>query len=58
MAGKTKDSVFTLLFNDEVKLKELYYALSGRRLAADTPLVINTLEDVLYMERLNAKCLK
>ncbi|MCL2520092.1 MAG: Rpn family recombination-promoting nuclease/putative transposase [Spirochaetaceae bacterium] len=53
MSGGPKNSVFTLLFSDEARLRELYYALTGIKLATDTPLIINTLEDIFYMGRVN-----
>jgi hypothetical protein len=48
-----KDSVFSLLFNDPETLKELYCALEGVTLPPDVPVTINTLEGVLFMERVN-----
>jgi predicted transposase/invertase (TIGR01784 family) len=48
-----KDSVFTLLFSDPDVLRELYSALEGVPLDKGTPITINTLSDVLYMERYN-----
>jgi hypothetical protein len=48
-----KDSVFSLLFNDPETLRELYCALEGVTLPADLPITINTLEGVLFMERVN-----
>jgi hypothetical protein len=44
---KYKDSVFTSLFSDP------YSALKGVTLPPDIPIVINTLEDVLFMDRIN-----
>ena len=43
-----KDSVFTLLFNDRDKLRELYEAIAGIRLDDDVEITINTLEGVLF----------
>jgi hypothetical protein len=48
-----KDSVFSLLFNDPETLRELYGALEGITLPPDLPITINTLENVLFMERVN-----
>jgi len=48
-----KDSVFTTLFNDPALLRELYCALEGVTLPPDTPVSINTLENVLYMDIYN-----
>jgi hypothetical protein len=48
-----KDSVFSLLFNDPETLRELYCALEGVTLPPDAPITINTLEGVLFMERVN-----
>ncbi|MFP3040871.1 Rpn family recombination-promoting nuclease/putative transposase [Treponema primitia] len=51
--SKYKDSVFTKLFNDEDRLRELYAALEGIEYDPTIPITINTLEDVLYMDRIN-----
>ncbi|MDR1278926.1 MAG: hypothetical protein LBK02_09250 [Treponema sp.] len=48
-----KNSVFSLLFSDPDVLRELYSALEGVPLDKETPITINTLSDVLYMERYN-----
>ncbi|MDR2193223.1 MAG: Rpn family recombination-promoting nuclease/putative transposase, partial [Treponema sp.] len=48
-----KNSVFTLLFSAPDVLRSLYSALSGRPLPSAIPLSINTLEDALFMGRLN-----
>ena len=48
-----KDSVFTLLFSDKAKLIELYNAIEGTNYPPDTEIKINTLEDVLFMNRKN-----
>jgi hypothetical protein len=50
---KYKDSVFSLLFSDPNLLRELYCALEGVTLSADVPVVINTLQDVLFLDRIN-----
>ena len=48
-----KDSVFTTLFNDPDLLRELYCALEGITLPPDVPVLINTLENVLYLDFYN-----
>jgi len=48
-----KDSVFTKLFANPDLLRELYCALEGVTLPPDTPVFINTLENVLYMDLFN-----
>jgi hypothetical protein len=48
-----KDSVFSLLFSDLETLRELYCALENVTLPPDVPITINTLEGVLFMERVN-----
>jgi hypothetical protein len=53
MNRKYKDSVFIKLFSDEHNLRELYNALAGTNYGEDVELSINTLEDVLYMKRIN-----
>jgi len=50
---KYKDSVFSLLFSNPDILRELYGALEGVDLPQDLPVTINTLQDVLYMDRIN-----
>ena len=50
---KFKDSVFTMLFNDEALLRELYCALEGVDLPDDTPISINTLEHALIRDVYN-----
>ncbi|MCL2070109.1 MAG: Rpn family recombination-promoting nuclease/putative transposase [Treponema sp.] len=50
---KFKSSVFSLLFSDPDVLRELYCALKGLSLPDDVPVVINTLDDVLFMDQLN-----
>jgi len=50
---KYKDSVFTSIFSDPDSLRELYCALEGVSLPPDIPVTINTLQDVLFMERIN-----
>jgi len=48
-----KDSVFTKLFGDPDLLRELYCALEGVTLPPDVPVSINTLENVLIMDKYN-----
>ena len=48
-----KDTLFTSLFSDPDILRELYSALEGISLPPDTPVTINTLENVLYKNRFN-----
>jgi hypothetical protein len=48
-----KNSVFTTLFNDKDKIRELYAALMGIDCDPALPIIITTLRDVLYMNRLN-----
>ena len=50
---KYKDSVFSFLFNDPDKLRELYCALEGVTLPPNVKITINTLEDVLFMDMFN-----
>ena len=50
---KFKNSVFSYLFSNPDILRELYCALKGVSLPDDVPVVINTLEDVLFMDRIN-----
>jgi len=51
--AKYKNSVFSLLFGNPDALRELYGAIEGVVLPHDMPIEINTLSDVLYMERIN-----
>jgi len=51
--AKYKDSVFSFLFSDPDLLRELYCALEDVNLPPDVPVVINTLENVLFMELIN-----
>ena len=50
---KYKDSVFSFLFSDPCLLRELYCALEGVTLPPDVPVTINTLQDVLFMDKIN-----
>jgi hypothetical protein len=46
---KHKDNVFSFLFSNPEKLRELYSAIKGISLPPDIPIDINTLSNVLYM---------
>lgn len=48
-----KDSVFSLYMSDPKRLIEVYNAIQGTNYPLDTPVEINTLDDVLYKERIN-----
>jgi predicted transposase/invertase (TIGR01784 family) len=48
-----KDSVFSFIFSNPDTLRELYCALKGVTLPDDTPININTLNDVIFKERIN-----
>ncbi|MDR0689459.1 MAG: Rpn family recombination-promoting nuclease/putative transposase, partial [Spirochaetaceae bacterium] len=48
-----KDSLFAWLFSNPDTLRELYGALSGVPLPPDIPILINTLERVLFKDRMN-----
>ncbi|GHT64106.1 hypothetical protein FACS1894110_03140 [Spirochaetia bacterium] len=48
--SKYKDSLFSWLFSDPDTLRELYGAIEGVHLDPATPITINTLEGILYME--------
>lgn len=51
---KYKDSVFTRFFSEDPRrLVELYNAVAGTNYPKDTEIVINTLDDVLYKDRVN-----
>jgi hypothetical protein len=54
--SKYKDSLFSWLFSDPATLRELYSAIEGMPLDATVPITINTLEGVLFMERINDIC--
>jgi predicted transposase/invertase (TIGR01784 family) len=51
--NKYKNSVFTLLFSEPDLLRELYCALGGVSLPPDVPVIINTLENALFMGQYN-----
>jgi hypothetical protein len=48
-----KASVFSFLFSEPAALRELYEAIEGVALPPGTPIIINTLEGVLYKTLLN-----
>ena len=48
-----KDSVFSLLFSDPDVLREVYGILEGISLSHDVPVTINTLQNVLFQNRIN-----
>ena len=48
-----KSSVFSLLFSDPEVLRELYSTLEGVALPPDMPITINTLQNVLFQNRIN-----
>jgi predicted transposase/invertase (TIGR01784 family) len=50
---KFKSSVFSFIFSKPDVLRELYCALEGITLKPDVPVVINTLEDILFMDMIN-----
>jgi predicted transposase/invertase (TIGR01784 family) len=48
-----KDSVFSLYLGEPERLIEVFNAVEGTNYPADTPVVINTLEDALWKNRIN-----
>ncbi|WP_461248274.1 Rpn family recombination-promoting nuclease/putative transposase, partial [Treponema sp. R6D11] len=50
---KYKNSVFSFVFSNPDVLRELYCALEGVTLSPDVPVVINTLEDIIFMDMIN-----
>jgi hypothetical protein len=48
-----KDSVFSLLFSDKKRLLELYNAIEGTNYTDAEDITINTLQDVLFMGKVN-----
>ena len=48
-----KDSVFSLYLSQPERLVEVYNAVAGTNYPSDTPVQINTLEDVLWKEQIN-----
>jgi hypothetical protein len=52
--SKYKATVFTALFSDKANLLELYNAIKGSHYdAATTEITINTLQDTLFMSKIN-----
>jgi predicted transposase/invertase (TIGR01784 family) len=51
--SKYKDSVFSTLFKDPDRLRELYCALVGVDLPPSVPIVVNTLQNVLFVGLVN-----
>lgn len=50
---KYKDSVFSCYLSEPKRLIEIYNAVEGADYPLDTPVTINTLDHVLYMDRVN-----
>jgi len=50
---KFKSSVFSFIFSKPDILRELYCAIEGITLSNDVPVVINTLEDIMFMDMNN-----
>ena len=50
-----KDSVFSLYLSQPERLVEVYNAVAGTNYPSNTPVQINTLEDVLWKEQINDK---
>ncbi|MDR1363263.1 MAG: Rpn family recombination-promoting nuclease/putative transposase [Spirochaetaceae bacterium] len=48
-----KDSVFTLLFNNEERLLELYNAIEGTSYTDAADIKINTLQDIIFLDKVN-----
>ncbi len=48
-----KDSVFSLYMSEPARLIEVYNAINGTSYPADAPVEINTLQEVLYKDRIN-----
>lgn len=48
-----KDSMFTLLFNTPDEARSLYNAITGSDYGPETPLSINTIQDIFYRTRKN-----
>ena len=51
--SRYKDSLFSFLFSKPDILRELYSALEGVSIPSDVPVTINTLQEVLFIERIN-----
>jgi predicted transposase/invertase (TIGR01784 family) len=48
-----KDSVFTKIFNNEEKARELYNAIKGTNYDSKVKIEMRTLKDTLFLERIN-----
>jgi hypothetical protein len=48
-----KNSLFTALFDNEAKVRELYAALKGVPCDPALPVIITTLRDIIYMNQIN-----
>ncbi|MDR1362806.1 MAG: Rpn family recombination-promoting nuclease/putative transposase, partial [Spirochaetaceae bacterium] len=48
-----KDSVFTLLFNNKERLLELYNAIEGTNYTDAADIKINTLRDIIFLDKVN-----
>jgi len=48
-----KNSLFSLVFNEPDKMLEIYNAISGNVLPPETPVEPTTLEEALFMDRIN-----
>jgi hypothetical protein len=53
MNTKYKSNVFSTLFNDSARLRELYCALTGADLPPEVPVTVNTLQNVLFLGQVN-----
>jgi predicted transposase/invertase (TIGR01784 family) len=53
MTRNFKDSIFSAYFSDEKTLLDAYSAIQGRQFTADTEIIFNTLDDVLFKSQLN-----
>lgn len=48
-----KDSLFRMIFNNEEKIRELYNALDDTDFREDVPIMIETLENALFVDIVN-----
>jgi hypothetical protein len=48
-----KDNVFTALFNDPEKFRELYNVIKGANYDESAKISINTLSEALFLKRIN-----
>jgi hypothetical protein len=53
MNTKYKNNVFSTLFNDPDRLRDLYCALTGADIPPDVPVIVNTLQNVLFLGQVN-----